>query len=164
MNEHTSPRPISPPPPLRSPQTKRLLLQAKEASAAMDNLRQEEAREANRLRQAADQEGQENDRERARLRAEVAAFQKELEERTEAFNREKVGGGTSAKYPHEVGDGHTTRCHYEIWSPSSKTYPNLCLPIPFGVMISITAGAPHSDRGLLQKLGGLKGAILHLRQ
>lgn len=60
----------------------------------MENLRQEEAREISRLRQVAEQGGQDADRQKARLRVEVDAFQKELEERTEAFNREKVGGAS----------------------------------------------------------------------
>lgn len=56
----------------------------------MDALRQEAAREKDRLRQAAEQGGQEADRETSRLRAEVGAFQKELGEKSKAFDLEKV--------------------------------------------------------------------------
>ncbi|CAN0136347.1 unnamed protein product, partial [Scytosiphon promiscuus] len=60
-----------------------------QASAALDALRLEAARDVERLQRAVEEGGQEADQEKSRLRAEVSAFRKELDEKSKAFDLEK---------------------------------------------------------------------------
>lgn len=57
----------------------------------LDALRQKAAAEKKRLQQAAEQGGQEADRVKSRLRAQVEDFQRELDEMKRAHHKEKVG-------------------------------------------------------------------------
>lgn len=57
----------------------------------MENLRQDATREKDHLKLLLEREGQEAGEEKARLRSETEALQKELEATRKAFDREKVG-------------------------------------------------------------------------
>lgn len=59
----------------------------------MDALRRESALERDRLQRAVEQEGQEAGREKARLRAEVEEFRRDLDGKKEALRQEKVWAG-----------------------------------------------------------------------
>lgn len=83
--------------------------QAEKNSAKLDALRQEAAAEKKRLQQAAERGGQEADREISRLRAQVEDFQRELDERKRAHDKEKVGWSCGR------GSERLLRCFLGVW-------------------------------------------------
>jgi len=101
---------ITPPLPCRVPKAWKQFphfMQAKKAAEVIDGVRQEAARERDRLHGEVEREGREAGRDKERLRAEAEAVRKELEERKRALDHEKVGWasfghGTTAGLPRRL--------------------------------------------------------------